>query len=191
MPNNLLTLVEQLQHEQYLHDAAAHQDILNALVPKRLTHFTLHFSKYTGALLRARRTRDPLLRHKTLIDSFVIVLASANALVIRLSERLADAEDDTLLKQAIEDQDYFGAYAETVGELAKACEVADHLEAHPSRAVMEASILRLFWVVARWAEHERLDLVAAVRERWAGIEAKWHPGKEPVRPSPKLMLRLS
>src|SRR4051812_4652826 len=91
---SVLFRLEELQKAQHLHDVAAHQDIMHLIVPKRLRHFTLHFAKYQGAISKALRTSDRRALTRALTDSLIIILASANALNIKLWERVATSESD-------------------------------------------------------------------------------------------------
>lgn len=188
MRTNLFGNIEQLQLGQHQHDVAAHSDIANALLPKRLTHFTLHFSKYLGAMTRAHRTNDATVLHRAIVDSLIIALAAANAMNVRLKDHLSGSpaepapsvSDPTFIQHAI------SSYAEIVGEMAKACEVLDHVEAYPSRQVLESSVISLVALIDRISVVLGIDLPSAVRDRWAGIERKWSPGRADLRPNVKL-----
>lgn len=177
MRNNPQTVLDfdRLQRDQQAHDVRAHQDILSQLIPKRLTHFTLHFAKYQGALVRAQRASDSSAKLRLLVDSFVIALASANAMNLRLRDRLGELREPpqkiTPYAQPL-GSELLMQYVEVVGDMAKACEVMDHAEDYPSRQVLERSILKLMGVIEQMAASEGIDLVTRVYERWAGIEKK-------------------
>src|SRR5438067_1321862 len=138
MKNQSLTSnLRKLQAAQYRHDQAAHMDIAGLAVPQRVTHFTLHFSKYVGQLAHAtRKTDDPLIQ-KVVTDSFVIALAAANAMNVDLQRRI----EEGLYRSDLTELDSDGEgtldavllrYAEVVGKMAKACEALDHMEDYPT-----------------------------------------------------------
>jgi len=178
----LLMALTQLQESQHRHDVAAHQDILYSLVPKKLTHFTLHFAKYQGAMSLAIRLGNPDALNRALVDSLIITLAAANALNLKLSDQV-----EKLLSEAKIDQsqgsksetshELLMEYVEIVGRMAKACEVLDHLENYPSRQVLERSVVELTLLLDRFARHEKTDIVANIAERWLRVEQKAIFGK--------------
>src|SRR6516225_9232705 len=75
-----------LQQEQFQHDERFHREITRLSLAARVKHMALHFCKYTGQL--ATVLQDPenaALRSRTITDSFIISLCSANALNFSLS----------------------------------------------------------------------------------------------------------
>ncbi|SRR5258706_770300 len=183
----------QLQAGQMHHDQIAHQDIWTLAVPHRLTHFTLHFAKYIGALVTANKTNDTELKKRVLTDSLVIALATANAVQVDLATSVetpnerSNTADIRLLPRQFDSLTL--ELAEVVGRMAKACEAFDHAEKFPSRDVIEHSVSRLIPVIEGLAEIEGLDIVSCVTERWAAVEMKccprmweqtWPVASEPV-----------
>ncbi|HUP92908.1 MAG TPA: hypothetical protein VM074_11725 [Solimonas sp.] len=171
----LLATLRDLQVRQYKHDQLAHQDIaLSLSVPARLAHFALHFAKYLGAMMRASREGRVDDRHRAIADSFIIALAMANTLNVDLQANIA-ASGRALPGGSVSGrttQHELMLYAEIVGDIAKACEATDHLEAFPSRKVLEESIVALVGSVVRLAMLDNLDLPALVETRWQRAEGK-------------------
>lgn len=193
--SQLLATLPQLQVGQYNHDVAAHQDILYCLVPKKLTHFTLHFAKYQGAIALAMRSESTESLHRALIDSMIIALAAANAMNIDISERVRNSHQEFSTDRAQNKadplrNDLLLEYVEIVARMAKACEVMDHLEDYPSRPVLERSVVELVILLGRFAQHEQIDLVAAISERWARVEQKTIFGKYKMVETPSSSLSL-
>jgi len=166
-----------LQRGQFKHDAIAHRDIQSLLLPQRLTHFTLHFAKYQGRLPQAFSDADKLLVKRLVTDTLIIALAAANGMNVNLQERFAHGASG--LRKGSRPRELREArfsllleFAEIVGNMAKACEVLDHLENYPSREVLERSTADIVELCFRIAELEQVDIVAAVVERWTEIAAK-------------------
>lgn len=156
-----------LQRGQLQHDERAHVDILSLSSERRLTHFALHFAKYSGQLFKATRLGDMTLTGRLITDSFVIVLATANELNLDLTGepacRFPGSSAETLL----------GLYAERTGDFAKACEAFDHpSENYQSRAVIGSAICALSSFIQALANLFGLDLEACVTSRWNEIECK-------------------
>lgn len=165
-----------LQVAQFRHDQIAHQDILGLNVPKRLTHFTLHFAKYAGTLAKAHRESDNCLKQKTLTDSFIILLAAANAMNLDL-QKVEDAERrcESLIGASDSHPNFeqlLFSFVEVVGRMSKACEALDHLEDFPSRLVLEDSVILLLPIIRRLAALQAIDLRMRTSERWRSIEQK-------------------
>jgi hypothetical protein len=174
---SLVSNLRKLQRAQHRHDQVAHQDIAGRSVPKRVTHFTLHFSKYVGGLAKAIRKSDEQQLRRLITDTFVITLAAANAMNVDLQRRIAEAESRQALDAlALDSQrDLSGVvlrYAEVVGEMSKACEALDHMEDFPSRKTQEKGVVLLLSIVCRLAELAGMDLAVATKERWKSIEQK-------------------
>lgn len=163
--------LRQLQIAQYRHDEVAHRDIAWLPVPQRLTHFTLHFAKYAGALVRANRAHDEVEGKRVLADAFAIVLAMANTLQIDLRARTqAEPRDENLSNYDV--RDLLLCLCEAIGPMAKACEAIDHLENFPSRSTLDHGVLRVLEVISALAEKEGVSLPDAVTARWALAEKK-------------------
>lgn len=142
-------------------------------VLRRLTHFTLHFSKYVGSLAKAYRERDNVLKHRVITDSFIIALAAANAMNVDLERQITSGVAKIDAGGGIRScESLVMLYAEVVGEMAKACEALDHLEDYPYRSVLERSVVLVTQIIVRLAALEEIDLSATTVERWKSVEHK-------------------
>lgn len=170
-----------LQEAQQHHDEVAHKDILALSAPRRLTHFTLHFAKYAGALAAAAHKSDRTAMSRILTDSLIIALAGANSLDICLdpitgceSELYAIRPNDCATVGSALIQ-----YVEIVGEMAKACESFDHAaERYPSYDVLKRALTKLIGLTLLCAEHEGVELACTIPNRWQSVEAKARPGSD-------------
>jgi hypothetical protein len=167
----LLNDLSDWQARQHKHDVAAHAQVLSWPTFRQVTHFALHFAKYQGILVNAVRNEDKKTRHRVIVDSFIIALASANTLGMKLAEWRQSPTSKSVSKHSS-----YGAllvaYVSTVGRIAKACEALDHSESYPSWAVLEESVTALMGVICAFAAHEGLDLSSLVARRWAEVEGK-------------------
>src|SRR5665213_2525490 len=149
----------ELQRGQFNHDEVAHRDIHSLLVPQRLTHFTLHFAKYHGRLVYASRTGDQKLIHRVLTDSLIIALAAANAMNLSLQQHFVLNPSVSPKGQSGRElnevrRNLLFEFAEIVGNMAKSCEVLDHLESYPSRETLEKSTIQIVDLIYRLAQLE-------------------------------------
>jgi hypothetical protein len=158
--------IRRLQLLQYKHDLLAHQDILCLPVPRRLIHFTLHFSKYIGALLRAHREGDSQAKTRVLSDAFIIALASANALNVDLEKVLPRNGGKGTSLGPTDFQGSTWKLCEIVGEMAKACESTDHLENFPSRQTLDRCIVDLVSLLGALAAENSISLDRTIAKRW-------------------------
>ena len=175
-----------LQWEQLKHDQLYHKDIVILPLAARLKHMALHNAKYTSYFLSALHVGDSKLFKKTLLDAFVISLASANALNQDLGAALVDAVGDAAsLKEAgsllAEKLPSDGSdplwlartFAEHTGKFAKACESIDHIEGDvPFRQWMLEANNSLFKTVIAEASARGMDLPPLYRGRMREIETK-------------------
>jgi NTP pyrophosphatase (non-canonical NTP hydrolase) len=162
------------QRRQTEHDDLAHRDILQLSIQRRVVHYTLHFAKYQGQLLKASKSSDSGVIARLLTDSMIIVLSAANTLNIALQPFANDANTKSrrALGRLSKRDAMLDEYIEHVGEMAKACEALDHLEQYPSRQVLESSVANLGAVVVSLAAQHGVDLTRAVPNRWATVEQK-------------------
>jgi hypothetical protein len=185
-----LTLQEQLlalQWTQLKHDEVYHKEIVLLPVSERMKHFALHIAKYLGYLAEASETHDEQRFEHTLVDAFIISIASANAIGCDLGETLACPRggntDDNLKGLGCRLADGLGyrecdptwlikQFARIGGRLAKACESLDHLEAYPFREEMRASVIDLVKLVMAEASLRNFDLAARSRNRLEGVESR-------------------
>jgi len=176
-----------LQREQFEHDERFHREIARLDIAMRLKHMALHFCKYTGQF--AEVVHDPenmALRSRTITDSFIISLCSANTLNLNLSEHVApDIGGGATLrdlglhlgrqlypKVKLDDAWLMSAHATHAAKMANACEKIDHLEAFPLRDELQNAVLRLSQIALIAAVVNNLDLSTAVRERRKEIRAR-------------------
>jgi hypothetical protein len=176
-----------LQREQFDHDERFHREIARLNIEARLKHMALHFCKYTGRLAEViYGSENAELRFKTITDSFIISLCSANILNFNLSEHVAPhlggaaTLRDLGLHLAgqlypaakLDDAWLMSAHAIYAAKMAATCEKIDHLEAFPFRDELQNSILRLCQISLIAAHINNLDLLSAVRERRREIRAR-------------------
>lgn len=172
-----------LQKLQQKHDELAHRDILSFDLYKRLKHMVLHFYKYAGRIEASRSTDDTQQLRRTLIDTFIICMASANAMNLSLGETITDASEandlDSLAHELGKKIHSTDLYAEAVralvllgGQMAKAIESADHMERGDPRASMEELVAQLTVVVLSILGKLNGKLDNDVRARLNGVELK-------------------
>jgi len=173
-----------LQVEQLAHDEAFHKDVLLLPLADRIKHMALHNAKYVGYLVDAVDGGDGGRFEAVLTDAFIISLATANMLNQDLGRALASGGQEgdlTSLGAALAESvgrtadDLFAfvkAYARVTSQLAKACESWDHMEDLPYVAMMRASNIDLFKLVAAEAALRSLDLEALFRARLRVIERR-------------------
>lgn len=175
-----------LQKAQLHHDELAHKDILCLPVQTRIKHMVLHFAKYTGHLVEARQLQSHELLVSTIIDTWIIVLASANILNLRLSEKL-NPEGCTYqnlhsLGQAFADSHFISPndvydlslfeLGKITGRMAKACESLDHMERFASRESLEEGVIGIARLLLAVSALLRINLLPLVSRRWIEVERK-------------------
>lgn len=173
-----------LQWSQLRHDELYHKDITLLAVGDRLKHMTLHFAKYVGGLSTAIASKDADLYCRTLVDVFVISLASSNILSIDLGKEIAKEQGapsiDAVARSIHASADrprnddgqwFFKRFAQNTGRMAKACESLDHVEAYDFRPVLKASVLNIHRDL--WAEAigRGMSLVDSAAARLRKVEA--------------------
>jgi len=158
------------QGEQFRHDAVAHADIVALSMPRQLVNFTLHLSKYQGRLLKALRSKDEESIQRLITDSFIILLATANAL--GKSPRIVAAGRPTSLSHLRSSEALMTAYVEVVGEMSKACEAFDDRESYPSHTMLDTCIGTLFRIVIALANVNSVPLFETVPHRWSRVERR-------------------
>jgi hypothetical protein len=183
-----ITVQEQLlalQWAQLKHDELYHKEITLLPVADRMKHFALHMAKYLGYFVDAIDT-DSDRFERTLVDAFIITLASANTLNFDLGKALGWQENAApvnfkafgieLATQCFprsEDKIWFlKQFARHCGRLAKACESLDHIESHPFREAMLASVLDMFKLFVAEGTAHQIDLINGAKERLRSVETK-------------------
>lgn len=176
----ILLPLQRLQHE---HDKIAHQDILSFSLHKRLKHMVLHFFKYAGKIQAAGEQNDLQAFRKLLIDSFIICMASANAMNLSLGKVMPVglvASDLHGLAMAISEsvpaQNLFASSIRDFlligGRMAKALESADHMEDGNPRGDMRALLPELTISVLGHLGHLDGGLEEEIRFRLLSVEQK-------------------
>ena len=170
-----------LQAAQQTHDLLAHRDILNLDTQTRLKHMILHFLKYSGKMAIAQENRDEKLLINTLIDTFIICLATANALNVSLGADLNILTSDLkslgieLSKNFRKEKIHEHALIElvtTAGRMAKSIESTDHLERGNPRAELEKLIVELSSAMLGISGLINFTLQDEIEKRWKIIETK-------------------
>jgi hypothetical protein len=170
-----------IQLAQQEHDLLAHRDILALDTQTRLKHMTLHFLKYAGKIAAAGERRDRESLVSTIVDSFIICLATANTLNVSLGahiESSVNTVDDLareLAHEVGEDDLFWRALhglVKVAGQMAKSIESTDHLERGNPRAELEALIVELSRETLIVAGSTGVSLEASIRQRWNAVEAK-------------------
>lgn len=177
-----------LQNQQVTHDRDHHHDIYTLPHPQRMNHYVLHFSKYVGRLSEthsSEETRQQQLE-KTLADSFIVVLASANTLNLDLQEELESTfyVTSSILSELIDEfgrqidpedkyelqQWWFSEYAGPAGEMSNAMESRDHMEPMNVREVFEDQTVEILSILLTVAGNLPVDLEQLLHDRWTEIE---------------------
>jgi hypothetical protein len=166
-----------LQREQFEHDERFHREIARLDMMARLRHMALHYCKYTGQLAMVCETGDEDLRRKTITDTFIITLCSANTLNLNLSAHLDCSDTYTLRDLAayitharcsqatIDDHWIFHHHAIYSAKIARACEKIDHLEDYNYRGELQEAVVRLCETALVAATTYNIDLVDSVARR--------------------------
>jgi hypothetical protein len=160
-----------LQSGQQKHDQLSHWDIVCLPAQDRIKHMVLHFAKYVGRL--AGGADDAEFR-RTLVDTFIIVLASANALNIDIGTAFKPPNWIPSGQQAsdLTTSEFLVRMARTTGSMAKACEALDHVEAFDIRSKLEEGVMDLATLCVIAAEVRGIDLGAETRAQWHRIESR-------------------
>lgn len=175
-----------LQWSQMRHDELYHKDIVLLSVADRMKHMALHFAKYVGYVADVLDNQDDEKLHRTLVDAFIISLASANALNIDLGKELCLERIGSNLnlmdlglelakargQLAADNNSFHRSFAQYAGRLAKACESIDHLEAYPFRESMKEQVVALFKLLLTEAALRHLDLDEQSGRRLRAVEAR-------------------
>ena len=169
-----------LQREQFEHDERFHREIARLNIAARLKHMALHFSKYTGQLAAVlQNPQNAALRSRTITDSFIISLCSANTLNFNLAEQVAPGmgagatlrdiglylSRELYPAAKLDDVWLVSAHAIHAAKMAAACEKIDHLEGFPFREELQKAVLRLCQIGVIAAYTNNIDLLSAVRDR--------------------------
>ncbi len=176
-----------IQIEQLEHDELFHKEITRLNIHQRLNHMALHFSKYSGKVC------DCILNHpdkndlkKTIVDSFIISTTCINTLNILLSDKILVVEETQCnefsqlgkniskkLKINAEDPLWLvKTFPIVTGELAKACESLDHLEAFVYRESIIDCVVKISSLMLAASYHLKIDLILEVSLRLTEVKKK-------------------
>jgi hypothetical protein len=173
-----------LQWAQLKHDEAYHKDVVILPLAQRIKHMALHNTKYTAHFFAAIDSSDEGRLSNTLVDAFIIALASANTLNQDLGRDLSDFgmarsfEDlssrlaENLPRDANDRLWLVRQFAHHNGQLAKFCESWDHLEALPFREGMKNCNLALLKVVLTECGARGMDIAATYKNRIRVVETR-------------------
>jgi hypothetical protein len=154
--------LKHLQRQQYAHDMRNHFDIISLHKNDRLKHYGLHFAKYVGRL--AREAAEPKPVERTLVDTLLVVLSTANTLHQDLSNQASQ------MGGKHSQIDPLRVFADAAGRFADACEKIDHLEEFvPMAKAANWDVLR--WVLTT-AEERNIDLSGAATARRRELAAR-------------------
>ena len=156
-------MLRQLQSDQYAHDQRNHFDILCLHKAERLKHYGLHFAKYIGRF--ARGAAEPKPFERTITDTFLINLSTANTLAQDLS-----METFAVHQHSSNWNMFFIAFADAAGRFADACEKLDHLEEGVGIA-KTANCDITNWILHA-AEDYKLDLEKLIADRRKELAAR-------------------
>ena len=172
-----------LQWMQLKHDESYHKDIMILSPGQRVKHMALHNAKYTAYFLHAIETSNEDRFLQTLVDAFIIAIATANALNQNLGGELVGANSSptvnalgyALAKQSTRAGDRKWIVWEFIrhnGMLSKLCESLDHLEPLPFRQGMKECNLSLLQSILIEASASDIDLICAYKTRIRDVESR-------------------
>lgn len=178
--------LHELQIQQLLHDKKYHADILCLPVQRRANHMGLHFAKYAGKFVEAKFVRDRELFLSTLVDTFVIALASANMFNIEVGDLCVFEEVKTKKFESLgaeifsftenHYEDVFSFMADNLtifsGRIAKSIESLDHMEPYPFRETFEKNLESIIGSVFVAATFLKVDLISQSKNRLSMVESR-------------------
>jgi hypothetical protein len=148
--------VGRLQRQQHAHDMRNHFDIVSLHKTERLKHYGLHFAKYVGRL--ARESAEPKPVERTLVDTLLVGLSTANTLHQDLSKEKFDSTPNFGWQL-----DPLRTFADAAGRFADACEKIDHLEEFlPIARSANRDVVN--WILSA-AKERNFDLASAIHVR--------------------------
>ncbi|MCF6252280.1 MAG: hypothetical protein L3J75_13580 [Methylococcaceae bacterium] len=176
-----------LQIEQLEHDEFFHKEITRLSIHQRLNHMALHFSKYSGKVCDCiLNTPDNNELKKVIIDSFIISTTCINTLNILLSDKilitgenqcneisqLGEQLSKKLMINAEDPLWLVKKFPIITGELAKACESVDHLEAFAYRESIADCVVKISSLMLAASYHLKIDLILEVSLRLTEVKKK-------------------
>ncbi|WP_410951742.1 hypothetical protein [Pseudomonas sp. S1(2024)] len=182
--------IHRLQYKQLQHDQIYHRDIFVLSTHHKMSHFTLHLSKYASSMMEAGLAGDHVTVQKKLVDSLIILMSCANTLNMSLAALTAECEPEKVRQGWAElTRSETGFSPETThalicefvvlkGHMCKAIEALDHIERFNSRETLEQSVTALWFVTlqalgASTNPEGAVDVEAAVRARLLSLEERF------------------
>ncbi len=176
----------QFQLEQFRHDEIYHREISRLTVHQRLNHMALHFSKYAGQIAEICHSADDEQLQRTITDTFIIGLSSANSLNMRIADQIKECKKASVCdlvelgavlakREDVENFDpvwFLKAMAISSGRMAKGCESIDHLEAYPFNERIRENVVEICKTALIAASLQNLDLACMVHTRLAGVKER-------------------
>ncbi len=162
------TTLLDLQKAQNKHDTEYHPDIIALGTIGRLKHMALHNAKYAARFAAASAEDDENLFIKTLTDSFIIGLSTANTLTQNLEKQIVDGGNPT--SPTSNSREFCLEYLQVVGKMAKACESIDHLEDYPFRSEISKANVSLVTLLLDEALSRNFDIAKAYADRIENVE---------------------
>jgi hypothetical protein len=174
----------ELLRGQRRHDEHAHRDVYYLSSVHRMTHLTQHVSKYAARLLPERRNtgRDLHSVERTVVDTTLIALSAAELLridlmvlyppelaIVDLSE-LGRYRAALLGAEAGAPHWFLHRLIAIAGDMSKALESLDHLEAYPYRETLNRCAVQLLETCLVTAAMRDLDLMRLIHLRWQELE---------------------
>lgn len=155
--------IDEYQRVQFNHDRIYHSDILALGMLGRMRHIILHLIKYRAELSSSLHNYEG--NEKAFIDTFIMLVSSSNALLLRVSEfHKHDNKECT--------NDFLELYIQVVGKLAKACESADHQEDHAINSEWKENTILLLKNVICEAKKHNINLIEKAKIRLAEVESR-------------------
>jgi len=186
IPKHVSEELFQLQLEQFRHDEIYHREISRLTVHHRLNHMALHFSKYSGQIADLCGTPDDAALERTITDTFIIGLCSANTLNMLIADQIKECVEGSVRDlvdlgaalaktEKIKNFDplwFLKTMAISAGRMAKSCESIDHLEPFPFNEHIKESVVEISKTALITASLQKIDLSSAVRTRLAGVKER-------------------
>ena len=182
---SLFNQLKTLQWKQLQHDEKYHKEICLLTVQRRITHMTLHLSKYSSKIVKSAATEDISALRKSLVDTIIITFSSANIFGHIIGEKYSHDPEATihsianelltlycnkryclLLELAIE-------ISSETGKMCKTVESLDHLESYPFRESLLKSIQSIFELAIAICSHIKInDIESEIGDRLYTVEKK-------------------
>lgn len=175
----------ELQWRQLNHDELYHREIARLTVGDRMKHMALHLAKYLGHIAAAEAEGSATAATQHLVDIYIICLSAANTVNLDLGRVMESAYKEASTVAELGQQlragprqrqhnsmEFTRALAIGVGQLAKACESLDHVEAFAFREGMQEAVCTVFELVVSEAARRGIDLETATTQRQQTVRSR-------------------